>query len=145
MTLIRRAAAWLLALAVACAAPAALAQNIPLSNATGGVTSGTPTFCVDPASGTSCNRAAYTETTVTVGTSWTLLLAASTTRQRVLIGDAAGVGCWFSFNASPATNEGFPISDAGTKGVYVIDNPQSTGAIYAKCQGAGTTVTLGVS
>jgi hypothetical protein len=87
--------------------------------------------------------ASYTETTVavTAGT-WISVLASSTTRKRVILGDAAGLGCAYTFNASPSANEGFPFSLSGSANTYVFDQPAPINQIWVKCSASGT-VTVG--
>lgn len=85
------------------------------------------------------SRSPWAETTVAMtGGTWALAAAASTTRKRLLLGDTVGLGCVFSYVASPASNEGFPFSTTSQGGSWIFDNPVPTGAVYVKCANSGT-------
>lgn len=89
--------------------------------------------------------ATYTEATVavTAGT-WANVAAVSTTRQKLIVGDAVGLGCVWSTNSAPAAGQGFPFSLTGTPGSWVFDDPVVFNAIYVKCSSSGV-VTVGAS
>jgi hypothetical protein len=86
----------------------------------------------------------YTETTVTVtGGAWTLIAAANAARRRLVVGDATGLACLWSHNASPVSGEGFPFSTSSQGGSWVFDDPISTNAVYVKCTTGGVVTVAG--
>jgi hypothetical protein len=135
----------------------ALAQSQPAPGAktTGGNVTTTPgSIFVAPAGGgaglgrvvaedngfpVSPSVAAWSEGTLSISANtWTQVAAASPVRKQLLIGDAVGLGCVWSFNSSPALNEGFPFSLTGQGGSWVFDNPVATNAVYIRCATSGT-------
>ena len=159
----RRFGAVLVAVAslVLCASPGQ-ADNYPVKDGTGamqsfcsklvssvqhpchvneGVNAGAPVpLATDPAGNTYTISppTSYAETTVTVtANTWTQLVASNASRKKLFIGEKTALGCAWSFNASPATGEGFPFSTATSGGSWVFDDPISTNAVYVNCATGG--------
>jgi len=81
----------------------------------------------------------YAEVTVAVvANTWTLAISANALRIKLILGDATGLGCAYSFVASPVSGEGTPFSLSGTPGSYPIDDPTPTNAVYVRCTLSGT-------
>lgn len=82
----------------------------------------------------------YSEATVTMSAGvWSLVSAANASRQKLILGDAAGLGCvWARAASAPTTTgEGVPFSGPGAPGSWVFDDPVPQGAIWGLCAGAG--------
>lgn len=81
----------------------------------------------------------YTESVVAVqAATWTSAIASSSSRAKLILGDAVGLGCVYSFaSGTPATGAGVPFSLQGTPGSYPIDDPAPTNAVQVKCTQAG--------
>lgn len=86
---------------------------------------------------------AYAEAafTLTAGT-WTQVAAASTARKKIVVGDATGLGCVFSFITAPSSGEGIPFSLQGTPGSFVIDDPTPTNQIMVRCALGGVVTVI---
>jgi hypothetical protein len=142
MKLLHRAAALAAAL-IMCAAPAG--AEIKATGDTSAATNFTSLMVIDPATGKSVFGAnAYTMTTVSVtANTWTLAASASSTRKRLIIGERSSLSCSWSFNASPATGEGFPFSTSSSGGSWVFDDPISTNAVYVLCSTTGVVSVAG--
>lgn len=90
------------------------------------------------------NSASYTESTVAVTSgTWTAAVAANSSRVKLILGDATGLGCSFSLaSGTPASGEGMPFSLAGTPGSYPLDDPTPTNNVQVKCASSGTITVL---